>query len=155
MGDGITERLSEILGGIEGAEERFAILRACLRWTRAVGHPTEDVADRIAARLGAPREKARAVAAFVRDLASAPPGSVIHRCVSVSCCASGAERLFECCGEDLRAACPNAEIRTVHCLDQCDRGPSLGFGRAIYTGSAEEVVADERTWRDEPFGVED
>lgn len=87
------------------------------------------------------------VAGFVRGLVGADSNNKVYRCVSVSCSMNGAGQLSEALGSVL----DRAGALEVHCLDQCESGPSLQVDDSIYVGGLDDVLADERPWRDGPF----
>lgn len=103
--------------------------------------------DLVSAYTGQPVRKVEPVAAFVTSLRE--PGA-IRICKSVSCTGNGAEALHSELVTILADLASPLEQEIVYCLDECERGPSLAVGDRIYTGTEEEVVADERPWRHDP-----
>lgn len=127
-------------------EARFVVFKIVARAVAAGVALDEAAESAIAAAVGCPVARVRRVARFTARLAAAR-GVDVFRCVSVSCTLNGAAAL----GRELTATLPALDVREVHCLDQCERGPSLRVGESIYVGGLDDVVTDERTWRDDPI----
>ena len=68
-------------------------------------------------------------------------------CKGVSCSSMGAADLHHDLLQVLEDAGLTVEVQEEHCLEQCDRGPTLSINGCAFTCAREEVVDDERTWR--------
>jgi hypothetical protein len=68
-------------------------------------------------------------------------------CKGVSCSSNGAAALHHDLLQVLEDAGLTVEVQEEHCLEQCDRGPTLSIDGCAFTCAREEVVDDERTWR--------
>ncbi|MEZ6197910.1 MAG: NAD(P)H-dependent oxidoreductase subunit E [Planctomycetota bacterium] len=136
--------MSQLLAALSRDPAPFPLLRGLLAARRA-GHALDEVAcRRFAETLGRPLEQVTAVADFVGSLGDR---ARLRVCVGVSCRVNGAASLHESLAADPDCVGPRDEL---HCLNNCDRGPSLSCGDRIYSGSSEEVRVEERSWREDP-----
>jgi len=74
-------------------------------------------------------------------------------CGGLTCSLHGAERLRACLASVLDRPDRPWNPRQVHCLGQCDAGPSIRVGRSTFVARALEVRTDVRAWREDDGGV--
>jgi NADH:ubiquinone oxidoreductase subunit E len=93
-------------------------------------------------------EKVTAARAWVRRLVNGiRERTPLVLCKGVSCSSMGAATLHHDLLQVLEGAGLTVEVQEEHCLEQCDRGPTLSIADCAFTCAREEVVDDERTWR--------
>lgn len=143
--------IAEIASALRQQGARFAGLLALCQ-AAAAGHDLDEAVGPLAGALGRDPAELRGLANWVESLRGQTPGEKkLNVCVSVSCAGHGAGRLHQALLPLIESLPGAPEIRRVHCLDQCESGPSLGCGNRIYVGRSETIIEDERSWRREPF----
>ncbi len=152
MPDAARPDVKEIVRRVDGENLRFPVVISLCR-IQVAGFSLDEGVIRIVA--GAFSKQPAHVAELAEWVASlgrpAPDGKPLYLCESVSCCARGARDLHEALLPELEAmGCPRP-VRRVHCLDQCEYGPSVDLDGRIYVGGEERIRRDERPWRSEPF----
>lgn len=128
-------------------EVSFPVFTVVVKARRAGLALDERTVAAIAAGLDRAPDQVDRVARFVTDLLVSGQATPAYRCVSVSCTMNGAVALGKILDECALETAPCE----VHCLDQCESGPSLQVGDSIYVGTLDDVIADERPWRDGPI----
>lgn len=152
MSDAARPDVNGIIHRVIAEKLRFPVVIALCR-IRVGGLPLDDLTIRTVAAAFSKQpnhvaELADWVASLVRPTPDARP---LYICESVSCCARGAKELHDALLPELEAmGCPRS-VRRVHCLDQCEYGPSVDLDGRIYVGGEECIRRDERPWRSEPF----
>ena len=115
----------------------------------------DDLVTELASELQVASERIHRIDAWIHRLISTTDtAEPLFFCKSVSCTQNGAAALDAQLIPDLKALGCRLEIKTVHCLAQCENGPSVGFGDEVFVGREEKIVRDERGWRPDPM-VED
>ena len=95
----------------------------------------------------------RSVARWVDSLLATEESTPrpLYFCKSVSCNANGAAELHAWLEPELRRLGCKIPFEAVHCLNQCEDGPSIGFCDEIFVGREERIAVDERGWRPDPM----
>ncbi|MCB9833445.1 MAG: hypothetical protein H6807_13325 [Planctomycetes bacterium] len=150
----IAEIIREILTRLREARSRQPALRALIEVRLAGLSADEEVLGLLARALGRGPGELRRIASWLTDVLDSTGPRSLHRCVSVSCGAKGAADFWAEFGPCLERAGLGREVVPVHCLGQCEQGPSLALGERVYTAGADLVVVDDRPWRESPFSQE-
>ncbi len=152
MPDAERPDVKEIIRRVTAEKHRFPVVISLCR-IQVAGLPLGDPAIlAVAAAFSKPPTHVAELADWVSSLVQpSMDGRPLYLCESVSCCAHGAKELHAALLPELEAmGCPRP-IKRVHCLDQCEYGPSVDLDGRIYVGGEECVRKDERPWRSEPF----
>ncbi len=141
---------------IRESRTRFPVVQAVLSLRRLALRLDDEALAAMARGFDRNPADVRRVAAWIDGVLAGPTAAapVLHRCVSVSCSANGAAALWSELGPLFESVGLALPVVGVHCLGQCEQGPSLGHGDQVYTGGAESVIRDDRPWREAPFGPE-
>jgi len=104
----------------------------------------------VASRLELEPECVQRTAAFCDDLlASTNPDEPLQvtLCRGMTCTLHGADGLHPLFKRAMREAGVSHDYLDVFCLSQCEHGPSIMVGKHVWVTRAQDVVADDREWR--------
>ncbi|MCA9323007.1 MAG: NAD(P)H-dependent oxidoreductase subunit E [Planctomycetes bacterium] len=155
MDDPRAKTRKPLLETLEERPSRYPLLTTLSRLLEQGTAMDAETLTTVASHLGRDEDSVRALAEFLDAVVAAPAGGeCLHVCHGLTCSSRGSVALHARIIPDLRAAGMAVDMVPVHCLNQCERGPTLGFADRFYLGHDEVVISDERPWRQRPFALE-
>jgi NADH:ubiquinone oxidoreductase subunit E len=138
----------------DGAWANGSLAVLLLDFRRHSGPPTESELSEFASLSRLSVHQVKTVSDFVATLLSN------HRnrgetliCSGLTCSLHGAERLHKALEEVFLEDSLPWMPREVHCLGQCDAGPSIRVGRCTHVTRTLETRTDTRVWRETDGGA--
>ncbi len=146
-----TAEIVEVVETVVGLDTRFPVLLTLMRLKRNGAILDRACCQVIGRVLDHDPTEIQKVASWVDELCLSSEGTIIHRCVSISCTGNGAQALWAQIEPEMEALGLSSFVQPVHCLTCCETGPCLALGPKIYLGESEGIHHDDRPWREEPF----
>lgn len=137
------EELNRIAEAVRAEGESFPLLEAIWRAQESGLTLDQPALAALASACSCDLEQLGRLAEFAQALRDGRE-TPIRVCLGLSCRSKGSPGLHE---RLYRRLPEGAVVQEMHCLDNCDRGPSLALGERIYSGGEEDVRTEERGWR--------
>ncbi|MEE9392071.1 MAG: hypothetical protein V3W41_06165 [Planctomycetota bacterium] len=144
MPDAHEQQLQSLIADVAAQTLSFPVLKTLCRARSAGLSLDAHHFEMIALSFGRKAEAVAKLDLFVAGLLTPSESGDLQLCEGLSCRGRGASELHEFILPRLHSG---HGIERIDCLDNCQGGPSMAFNGLLYSGAAEDLSRDERSWR--------